>query len=88
MTRQLIVKLQNEGDISPLQVNKFFRAVRDFFSCAITYALENLPINDPVLQNSEFVNFSTRASASISQVTYFVTRYELSLYTSGIILII
>ena len=38
------------------------------------YAIENLPLNDTLLKNAEFVNFSKREQATISQVVYFVTR--------------
>ena len=39
------------------------------------YALANLPLKDEVLQNAEFVNFGDRASATITQVTYFLMRW-------------
>lgn len=73
-TRQWLIKLEEEGDVSPRQVTQFYSAVRGFYTTAATYALANLPVKDPVLQNSEFVNFADRTSATISQVTYFLTR--------------
>ena len=65
MTRQEIRKLEDEGDISPRQVQRFYIAVREFYTMATTYALQWLPLNDPLLQNAQFVNFKSRASATI-----------------------
>ena len=74
MTRQLIRRLEDGGDISPRQVKAFHSAVREFYSIAAGYALANLPVKNEVLQNSEFVNFGERVSATVTQVTYFLTR--------------
>lgn len=74
MTRQLLVRLEQEGDISSNQVKRFYDGVRQFYLTAATYAIENLPMNDPLLMNAEFVYFPRREHASISQVTYFVSR--------------
>ena len=74
MTRQFIRRLEEGGDVTTRQVKEFHRAVREFYSTVATYALANLPLKDEVLQNAEFVNFGDRASATITQVTYFVTR--------------
>ena len=75
MTRQLLLKLLNDGDISDHQVRVFYAAVREYYCCAATYALSNLPLHDDVLQNATFINFEARESATIDQVTYFVSRY-------------
>ena len=74
MTRQLIRRLEDGGDITPQQVKVFHRAVREFYSMAATYTLANLPLKDEVLLNSQFLNFQDRAAASITQVTYFHAR--------------
>lgn len=75
ITRQLLVRLEDGGDISSEQVKVFYTAVRGFYCRAATYALANLPLKGSVLQNSEFVNFESRESANISQVTFFISRY-------------
>ena len=49
MTRQLLRKLLNDGDISERQVTIFYEAARKFFVTATWYGLEHLPLNDPVL---------------------------------------
>ena len=74
MTRQLLLKLLNNGDISDRQVQMFYTAVRKFYCCAVDYSLSNLPLHDDVLQNATFTCFEARASATIDQVTYFVSR--------------
>lgn len=63
-----------EQDISVNQVKKFYTGVRLFYLSAVDYAIENLPLNDSLLKNAEFVYYPKRAQATISQVVYFVTR--------------
>lgn len=53
MTRQLLKRLEERGDVSPHQANKFYHAVWVFYSTAATYALANLPLEDTVLKNSQ-----------------------------------
>lgn len=74
MTRQLVMRLEQAGDISSHQVKRFYKAVRLFYISAVDYAIENLPLNDTLLKNAEFVYFPKREQATISQVVYFVTR--------------
>ena len=63
-----------EQDISVNQVKKFYTGVRLFYLSAVDYAIENLPLNDSLLKNAEFVYYPKRVQATISQVVYFVTR--------------
>lgn len=74
MTKQLLNRLADGGDISPQKVKVFYNAVREFYTTAAKYALSNLPLKDAVLENSQFVHFGSRESATISQVFYFVSR--------------
>ena len=73
-TRQLLNHLEDDGDISSADVRLFYTAVRQFYIEAADYALNNLPLNDPVLQNSKFVDFMKRDTQDFSQVEYFVAR--------------
>ena len=75
-TSQLLRKLLDEGDVSPRQVSTFYKAARSFYCKTVSYAIAWLPINDEVLLNARFVNFSDRTSATIEQVIYFVNRYN------------
>ena len=81
MTRQLIMRLEQDGDISSNQIKKFYKGVRLFYTSAVDYAIENLPLNDNLLKNAEFVYFPKRNQATISQVVYFVTRLVVLLCT-------
>ena len=74
MTRQLLNKRLNEGDISTRQVALFYKAAQKFFMTATQYALDHLPFKDHVLKNAAFSNLEHRESADISQVSYFISR--------------
>ena len=72
MTRQLLNKLEDEGDITHQEFRVFYNGVRDFLRTAADYALNNLPIKDELLQNAGFLNFEKRELSCFSQVEYFV----------------
>ena len=72
LTRTKVQQLVEEGDVSPSQQRVFFNSVRAFYTKAMEYALQNLPLNDELLQNAAFTNVSTRLLSSFSQVEYFV----------------
>ncbi len=74
ITRSLLNKLRDEGDIGTNQVNKFYVAVRSFYYSAAEYAIKNLPRDDPVLQNANFLRFEIREAASFTQVEFFLNR--------------
>ena len=72
-TRQLLNRLEDDGDISSADVKLFYTAARQLYSKA-DYALDNLPLNDPVLQNSKFIDFMKKDTQDFLQVEYFVAR--------------
>lgn len=41
---------------------------------AVQYAIENLPFNDPVLQNAQFIDVMHRDAHRFEQVEFFVAR--------------
>ena len=75
-TRMCLNKLQEEGDVSQEQCNRFFKGVRAFYVKSVEYALKNLPVADAVLANAKFINVMSRTEATLSQVNYFVRRYN------------
>ncbi len=75
MTRQKLVKLHDDGDIGDQEIRNFYKAVREFYSTASSYALKNLPISGEVLQNAQFAHFNNRLNSNFTQVLYFVSRY-------------
>lgn len=75
MTRQLMSKLEDDGDITTTDVKRFFLAVRGFYCTAAKYAFNNLPLDDLVLKNSRFIDFKKRNQFDFSHVEFFVARY-------------
>lgn len=74
VTRQLLQKLEDEGDISHREVRIFYNAVRDFFVTAVDYAISHLPFQDELIRNAQFLKFDSRETSMFSQVEYFVQR--------------
>ena len=75
-TRQKLRKLFDDGDISELTKNKFYKAVRSFYIDAASQALKKLPFDDPVLSNSVFLNFEEKEDCSVNSVEYFCHKYS------------
>ena len=69
-TRATIRKLLEEGDIGPHDTSMFYKSVRAFYVRAMKYALDNLPIKDPLLRNARFLSFKNKDDATFSQVEY------------------
>ena len=59
VTRSLLWKLLDEGDISDRQVKTFYNAVRQFYERAAEYAISNLPLHDETLKSAQFLNFDS-----------------------------
>ena len=73
MTKRVLQKLLDDGEISSLQVTKFYKGVRAFYVRALEYALDNLPLKDDLLKNASFVSYKKREDTSFSQVEYLWT---------------
>ena len=74
--RQLLKKLEEEGDISPAKAKAFYQAVCTFYTTAADYAWKNLPLSDSVLKNAGIVNFEARETSLFTQVEFFLNRYS------------
>ena len=72
----LLTKCLAEGDISVQQLKKFYSAVRQFYIAAAQYMWKNLPLNDDVLRNAQFVNWNKRRSTTFAEASFFVERYS------------
>ena len=57
ITWQLLNKLQ-DSDISPGYEKQFYTAVRNFYTQGADYAVTNIQLKDPLLQNAKFVDFT------------------------------
>ncbi len=47
-----------------------------FYVKSVEYALKHLPVADEVLANAKFINVTSRMEATLSQVEYYVRRYN------------
>lgn len=74
ITQQQAKSLLDNGDVAPLQINKFFDGVRAFFEMAVDYSLKNMPLDDELLKAAAFVNFEKRATADPLHAEFFVNR--------------
>ena len=75
VTRQLLHKLEEQGDITQRDVRIFYSAVREFYITATDYALANLPVRDEVVKNASFIDFEKKESSVFSKVEFFIQRY-------------
>ena len=74
-TRAKLNRLLDEGDITPQQGDSFHEAVLCFRTSAVDYALKKLPLKEPLLKHSKFVDVRQRAESDIGDVLYFVERF-------------
>ena len=77
-TRAKLNRLLDEGDITPQQVDSFHEAVLSFLTSALDYAIKKLPLKEPLLKHSTFVDAWQRAESDIGDVLYFVERVVFS----------
>jgi len=57
-----------EGDISQQSVHKFYDAVRAYYTKALSYSVEWLPLENKIKNNCDFVNFDLCPFCSFHQV--------------------
>lgn len=74
ITQQKVKSLLDDGDVSPVQVSRFFDGARCFYEKAMEYGLKSLPFNDPLLKAATFINFEQRANADPLHAEFFVNR--------------
>lgn len=73
-TRTKLNRLLDEGDVTPQQVDSFHEAVLSFLISAVDYALKKLPLEEPLIKHTKFVDVRQRAESGIEDVLYFVER--------------
>lgn len=74
LTKTTLNRLLAEGDASSRDENCFYEGVKQVFSTAFEYAVTHMPVNDPVLVNAQFVQFSNRENCQVDMPQYFVHR--------------
>lgn len=75
-TKQLLRKLEKEGDLSSVQRNTFFNGVREFYCAAVEYLESRFCFNEPVFEHAVWANFYKRQQATFSSVMFFVEKYS------------
>ncbi|GAA6086937.1 adhesion G protein-coupled receptor E3-like isoform X1 [Tachysurus ichikawai] len=74
-TRARLNHLLDAGDITAHQVDKFQTAALKFLMKAVEYALQKLPLKEPLLNHARFVDVRQRAECGVEDALYFVERY-------------
>ncbi|RXN16530.1 hypothetical protein ROHU_027475 [Labeo rohita] len=74
-TRARLNHLLDAGDITAHQVDKFQTAALKFLMRAVEYALQKLPLREPLLNHARFVDVRQRAECGVEDALYFVERY-------------
>jgi hypothetical protein len=75
------------GDVFMDSAKNFHLAARSFFVKAVEYATAKLPLHDPVLEHSRFVDFRQKMDTTFDDVLYFVHRYVCSHLGCRVILV-
>ena len=68
-------KLLEEGDISQVDVDKFYNACLQFHKAAFLYAINNFPLDNDVLKHSRFLNI-LQQQCSFESVLFLVERFQ------------
>ena len=68
-----------EGDVSQMEVDKFYNACLQFHKAAFLYAIKNFPLDNEVLKHSRFLNILDK-QCSFQSVLFLVERFKY--YTS------
>ena len=73
-TRATLNRLVAEGDVSPQQVQKFEQAAVAFLESAVEYAMQRLPLKEPLIKHAMFVDVQQRVECGVDDALYFVKR--------------
>ena len=78
LAKQKVQKLLDEGDIAPGDSRKFFNGARAFYTSTVELlSTLQLPLNDPLLKASMFLDFEQRELANVANVEYFIDRFKI-----------
>ena len=72
ITRVRLNHLLDAGDITAQKVELFHTA--NFFVKAVEYALQRLPLSEPLLKHARFLDVRQRAECGVEDALYFVDR--------------
>lgn len=74
-TKQLLSRLLNGGDINEHTYGKFFEAAKSFLVTVVNYLQKWCPLNDDLLLNAEWLDFTKRQQVSFTSVEYFIFNF-------------
>ena len=80
VTRSLIRKKLEEGDITDRDVMKFYSSV---IASAVAYVFKWFPLHETLIKDSQFVDFSKKEECDFSMVCTFIERYPKLLSFTG-----
>ena len=75
ITKQMLNKLLDDGDIGNSEMKRFYNGVRIFYTTATQYIINTYPVKDEILMHARFVNFEKRDQISFDSVQFFVHHF-------------
>ena len=72
ITRQIIMKLFNEGSIDKHSLSKFYNSVRQFFTSAMDYLSMWCPLDEEILHHAVWIDFERKLDVTFNSMEYFV----------------
>ena len=83
-TKSTLSKLFEGGTISDSLKDKFLDGVQTFYERSFKYGMEKLHIDDALLKNAVFGDFSKRENDNLDNVLFFVERLDLNMKASAV----
>ena len=84
LTKSTLSKLFEGGTISDSQKDKFLDGIQTFYERSFKYGMEKLHIDDALLKNAVFGDFSKRENDNLDNVLFFVERLDLNMKASAV----
>lgn len=75
ITKQMLNKLLDDGDIGNSEMKRCYKGVRIFYTTATQYIIKTYPLKDEILMHARFVNFEKRDQISFDSVQFFVHHF-------------
>ena len=74
--KNLLKKLFNDGEIYKLQYNNVLEATRAFYKENLRYVIRKMDMTDALWNHPVWVDFFSKETAKLSDIKYFISRYE------------
>ena len=76
MTRNLLRKKVEDGDLVVGQHDKFIKVAKAFYRESLHYTLLKMNVDSSFSEMAQWIDFNSRQNAKWSQVEYFVEKYK------------